>query len=176
LQAGSLDQTFQMQALGYIAGPSNSPSQWLPSLAWIAVAILAVLAALFREIARPASRVSRPITLAAQLQPEPAAMAATGTVPAELVSLDEPGDVWKELAGAVDSGWTVPGAEWLLHEPDEDEDGGEDDGADEAMRALREADVNGAGAAAPTPKPPETEDGGNPRPAGTRGEGTGEQP
>ncbi len=174
LQAGSLDQIFQMQALGYIAGPTASPSQWLPSLAWIAVVILAVLAALYREIARPAPRVSRPIALAAQPQPAPMAVAATGTVSAEPASLAEPGDVWKELQGAVDSAWTVPGAEWLLHEPDEDE--GEDGAADEAMRALREADVNGAGAAAPTPERPGTEDDGNPRPAGTRGESPREQP
>jgi formate hydrogenlyase subunit 3/multisubunit Na+/H+ antiporter MnhD subunit len=179
LQAGSLDQVFQLQALGYNAGSPSNPNEWLPSLAWIAVAILLVLVALFREIARPAPRVSRPIAGAAALtaqQPEPVAVAAAGAVPVELASLAEPGDAWKELAGTVDSGWTVPGAEWLLHEPDADVEEIDDGAADEAMRALREADIDGAGSMTPTPEPPDTAEGGNPRrPAGTRGEGTIEQ-
>jgi formate hydrogenlyase subunit 3/multisubunit Na+/H+ antiporter MnhD subunit len=190
LQPGALDQILQLLPLGYIAGPS----EWLPSLVWIAVVILAVLAALIREIARPAPRVVRPLAAATQARLEPASRVIpadleAGVAPegepelepvaAGVAPLAEPGDVWKDLAGTVDSGWTVPGAPWLLGDLDEDdgEDDGEDedDVTDEALRALREADLDGAPPRAAQERSESGDDGGI-QPAGTRGEGPGEQP
>lgn len=178
LQPGTLAPTFQVTTLGYVAGAS----QWLPSLAWIAVAILVVLAALVAEIARPSPRVPSPARspeVSAEAVPVPAGAAALTPVgPAALASMSEPAAVWKDLAGAIDSGWTVPGINWLLSdleeeevaEPEGEEGLAEPSEADEGLDDMEDMDEDD-----------EEDDGGggpgqNPRPAGLRGEGTNEQP
>ncbi|HEX6819859.1 MAG TPA: hypothetical protein VF120_15895 [Ktedonobacterales bacterium] len=192
LQPGTLAPVFQVTTLGYVA----AASQWLPSLAWIAVAILAVLAALVAEVTKPAPRVAR------ALAPEavPAALpegAEPGVEPGELEpepqelnSLAEPTAVWKDLSGAIDSNWTVPGVTWLLSdleeegattaegsesdegllEPPDTEDADDvDDGEDAENIDTRDAVEQNEGETDVPPSP-------GSRPARARGEGTNEQP
>ncbi len=66
LQPSTLDPVLQVLPLGYGA----ETTQWLPSLAWIVVAILVLLAALVAEVTKPAPRVQR------VLAPEVAPVAA----------------------------------------------------------------------------------------------------
>jgi hypothetical protein len=183
LQPGTLGLVLQVLPLGYGAGTT----QWLPSLAWIVVAILVVLAALVAEVTRPVPRVPR--ALAPEVAPVavPATTAALSGLepePEELNGLSEPGAVWRDLTGAIDSGWTVPGVTWLLS--DLEDQTGEPVGVEsevepevepeEEMPELPEAEET---------RPPQDEDdvppggaagpGEHPRPAPTRGEGPNEQ-
>lgn len=124
LQPATLRTADSTSPLGYAAGPG----QWLPTLAWLALLVLAVL--IFFLI--PAgTRQSRPAFLSGlALHAGHADHVDTGTEttpevdipPAELAYLAPPAQAWHDLRGAFTSAWTLPGGAQLLHGIDDDVD------------------------------------------------------
>jgi formate hydrogenlyase subunit 3/multisubunit Na+/H+ antiporter MnhD subunit len=155
VQAGAADQALTTSTIGY----QLEAGQWLPSIAWLAIIVLA-LVVLF---ALPASlRESKPVYLAGMADRSGAAptgeSAATDEeqpeeISAELAYLPDPVDTWSDLDAAFTSPWLLPLNELLLHgidedyprevEPsDEDEDEGEDEPEEPASRSNAAASTS----------------------------------
>lgn len=190
MQAGALDGLVAGSSSGYVAGVG----QWFATPAVIFVVIVALALAYLRT---RMPREPRPLYLAGQ---SPEAIAAPATVavgsvvdaeakvmdedaqdegaeseeqPAELVALPEPTETWRDLRGALRSGWLTPGSAWLGLD---NEDNGFDDADDharlpggerleagdtaesdemlpsEASEATRTSEAASAPATAPTPE------------------------
>lgn len=157
LQPGAAN-TVVPATLGYAAGPILV----LPTLAWLAFAVLLAL----RVFLVPAgARQTRPVFLAGQAEPisaetagaaeavevaegaEPAEVAASaepveGAEVAELAGLPAPDETWHELRPAFTSGWTLPGSEWLLKGLDDESAEAEvETEEEEALAAEEEAEA-----------------------------------
>jgi formate hydrogenlyase subunit 3/multisubunit Na+/H+ antiporter MnhD subunit len=104
LQLGGLDRTLEVKTFGYVV----SAGQWLPTLAWLAVAVVAVLVLVLVPVgARAVKPTLAPVALGDEEAPE-------------LASLPEPEDAWSDLGAAFASPWVVPAGSWLLAGTDED--------------------------------------------------------
>jgi formate hydrogenlyase subunit 3/multisubunit Na+/H+ antiporter MnhD subunit len=126
LQPTALRAAGSASPLGYTAGPG----QWLPTLAWLALLVLAVLLAILLPAG---SRQSRPAFLsglaarmdvdrADQLSAERGIAPEADIPPVELAHLAPPAQAWHDLHGAFTSAWTLPGGEQLLRGIDDDVD------------------------------------------------------
>ena len=121
VQAGAANQALTTSTIGY----QLEAGQWLPSLAWLLIIVLA-LVILF---ALPASlRETKPVYLAGMVdRPEDVKTgesAATDEqleeMSAELAYLPGPVDTWSDLDAAFTSPWLLPLNELLLRGIDED--------------------------------------------------------
>jgi formate hydrogenlyase subunit 3/multisubunit Na+/H+ antiporter MnhD subunit len=144
LQPTALRAAGSASPLGYTAGPG----QWLPTLAWLALLVLAVLLAILLPAG---SRQSRPAFLsglaarmdvdrADQLSAERGRAPEADIPPVELAHLAPPAQAWHDLHGAFTSAWTLPGGEQLLRGIDDDVD----DAASPEDTTAAEADVSDA--------------------------------
>ena len=139
LQSNGLDAVTHVSVSGYVTGPG----QWLPTLSWLAVIVLAALLAVLiprgPRVAKPA------LTAETQFQDTERAQEMTG--------LAEPVHAWEELAPAMQSMWTLPGSLWLLAGTDEDEEppvladdeASPDEVEDDSSPSTAEQMRNGAG-------------------------------
>jgi formate hydrogenlyase subunit 3/multisubunit Na+/H+ antiporter MnhD subunit len=129
VQPGQANAALSLKTFGYLAG-AGGVGQWVPSLAWVALLVLALLA-LF---ALPGSlRETRPVFLAgasgeqlaqhAQAQ-EPQTAGDEQPVPeevsAELAYLPEPVDTWSDIGSVFTSAWLVPLGDQLLRGVDDE--------------------------------------------------------
>ena len=122
VQAGAANQALTISTIGY----QLEAGQWLPSLAWLAIIVLA-LVVLF---ALPASlRETKPVYLAGMAATPERVEAGENTandeqqpeeMSAELAYLPEPVDTWSELDAAFTSPLLLPLGELLLRGIDED--------------------------------------------------------
>jgi formate hydrogenlyase subunit 3/multisubunit Na+/H+ antiporter MnhD subunit len=129
VQAHALDTRLTLTPFGYDAGTGT----WLPSLAWIAVVLLALLLA----FVLPAGERARQAVV---LDGQAAADVSDAGAPAELAGLAEPGDAWQTLKPALRSNVAQPGVRWLLTvdgsaEEEPEADALEDAGSDEDTEA-----------------------------------------
>lgn len=126
--AGAVDHALTLHPLGYtLAG-----SSWYPTLAWLIIAVLAILVTVLLPAGK---RITRQPVLA------PLAVAEGEPAVDELTGLSEPEEVWADLEPASDSALALPGGSWLLAGTDEDglEAADETAEGDEAM--LSEPDT-----------------------------------
>lgn len=127
LQPATLRTADSTSPLGYTAGPG----QWLPTLAWLALLVLAVLVFFLLPAG---TRQSRPAFLsgltlhadhtdhADHVDTGAETAPAVDISPAELAHLAPPAQAWHDLRGAFISAWTLPGGEYLLRGIDDDVD------------------------------------------------------
>ncbi len=116
-QSGTAQASITLETLGYrVAG-----TEWAPTGAWIA---LALLAAVFVGLRYGMRRVAAPGALAGETFPT-----VEEEEHEEESGLAAPADLWKILEPAFHSGWALPGVNWLLAGV---EDEGEDGVGDEA--------------------------------------------
>jgi formate hydrogenlyase subunit 3/multisubunit Na+/H+ antiporter MnhD subunit len=119
LQLGDLDRTLEVKTFGYVV----TAGQWLPTLAWLAVAAVAVLVlVLVPGGARTVKPTLAPVALGEEEAPE-------------LAGLPEPVDAWSDLGAAFASPWVVPAGTWLLAGTDEDDGTEEDETGDAGVEA-----------------------------------------
>jgi MFS family permease len=155
MQAGALDGLVATSSSGYVAGVG----QWFATPAVIFVVIVTLALAYLRT---RMPREPRPLYLAGQTPeaiaaPELAPVAAvvdaradamdeaegadesadeSAEQPAELVALPEPAETWRDLGGALRSGWLTPGSAWLGLD---NEDNGFEEDDDHAWLASGES-------------------------------------
>jgi formate hydrogenlyase subunit 3/multisubunit Na+/H+ antiporter MnhD subunit len=109
VQPGAAATSIALHAMGYSVGLS----QWLPTIAWLAILLLA---AVFLGLRYGMARVVAPANLAGQ----PTLAAAEVEEETEESGLSAPTDLWKDLSPAFRSNWTLPGTDWLLSGVEDD--------------------------------------------------------
>jgi formate hydrogenlyase subunit 3/multisubunit Na+/H+ antiporter MnhD subunit len=139
LQLGGLDRTLEVKTFGYVV----TAGQWLPTLAWLAVAAVAVLVLV---LVPGGARTVKPTLAAVALGEEEAP---------ELAGLPEPADTWSDLGAAFTSPWVVPAGSWLLAGTDEDD--GMEDEEEVEDEAASDEEVEGEPAEAEVSEPAEAE-------------------
>jgi formate hydrogenlyase subunit 3/multisubunit Na+/H+ antiporter MnhD subunit len=109
VQPDAAAKSIALQRFGYQVGTS----QWAPTIAWI---ILAVLALIFGLMRLGMARVFRPAQTAGYVP----ALAATEEADMGEAMLAEPAEVWKDLTPAFHSSWALPAGDWLLSGVEDD--------------------------------------------------------
>lgn len=106
VQSGLADGAVTLRPLGY----SAVGGAWLPTAAWIAVVLLALVMVALRE---GTARVARPVVLSGQ-EPEALAELANGANGEAPEALAAPVEVWSEVKSSFTSGWANPTYRVLL--------------------------------------------------------------